>query len=437
MPISKRPRSSRHLRQAGLAAACLGLAVAAAFTGAGAVSAPAARADTPAAVEFPAFVPSGPGYQAGLDAEVSFWNDTRLAEAGLDANPADAANSTDGDGIDAVAPPDGWDNLSSPWTGGGEIAMASGKLFMEQFAPDNSGGGTTYYSTCSATVADSANQSVILTAGHCITENWAIETGPGWQDYSENAVFIPAFNGASLPRPPAGTEIGVNDTSGPMPDASIAPYGVWGVTREWITSSWESQANDLGGDDMAAMIVANPDNPEPIQQVTGGEPVSFTAPQAGADDLFGYPTDYGLDYYLPPLVNGVPTLAPGTAGTYGAPYGLQRVFDGRTLMESQGQAAAGWEDYDFLPAAISAGSSGGGWFQDFDPATGIGTLVGVTSHASDDTGGVTGIASAAVWDILTGGNPANALTQPWITATHLGDEEQAAYDAAQSATFQS
>jgi hypothetical protein len=424
--------------------ACLGLAVAAALAGPGAVSSPAARADTPASVEFPAFVPSGPGYQAGLNAEVSFWNDTRLAEAGLDANPADTSNGTDGQGVDAVAPPDGWDNLSSPWAGGGEIAKASGKLFMEQFAPDNSGGGTTYYSTCSATVVDSANQSVILAAGHCITENWGlapVATGPGVQDYSENAVFIPAFNGARLPRPPAGTEIGVNDTSGPMPDTSIAPYGVWGVTQEWITSSWNTQANNFSGDDMAALTVANPGNPNPIQQVTGGEPVSFTAPQAAADDLFGYPTDYGLNYYLPPSLDGVPTLTPGTANSHGVPYGQQRVFDGRTLMESQGQAAAGCQDYDFMPAAISAGSSGGGWYQGFDAATGVGTLVGVTSHSSDDTGCLAGIEVTVLWDVLRGGNPSAALgaamTQPWVTATHLGAEEQAAYDAAQSATFQS
>ncbi|OPF84767.1 hypothetical protein VT50_0201840 [Streptomyces antioxidans] len=72
----------------------------------------------------------------------------------------------------------------APWTGGGLISTTAGKVFFQ-----NASGGTF---ACSATVANSDNKSVVLTAGHCTVD---AATGTGYRNW----VFIPGYNNGNRP----------------------------------------------------------------------------------------------------------------------------------------------------------------------------------------------------------------------------------------------
>ncbi|UFR06902.1 hypothetical protein KBP30_39565 [Streptomyces sp. Go40/10] len=338
-----------------------------------------ARADV-APFELRPLVPAGAGYQDRLRAEVDYWTLGKMADAGL--------NNED---VDATPPPGGWDDLSKPWPRGqGLVARTAGKLFMEYTDVDT---GAVSTSSCSGNVVTSANRSVVLTAAHCLRVHTPLDIGFG-NVVATNMVFVPGFDGTNLPRDPSGTS---------LPGRDIAPYGVWGVTRQWITHTWSQSADWLLGRDMAAVLVDNPDDPRPVGEVTGGQEVAFNQPQNRIDHIFGYPTINERNYYRP---GNVPTA-------------LQRTFDGRRLMVTRGTARSDPVYYnDVMAGAQSPGCSGGAVLQDFDPATGAGVQVGVFSRY-DDPAQIIGLLG---W-----------VQGPNMSATHLGTEEQAVYEAAQAA----
>ncbi|MGW4758742.1 trypsin-like serine peptidase [Streptomyces chartreusis] len=71
-----------------------------------------------------------------------------------------------------------------PWRGGGLIRRTSGKVFFQNAA------GATF--SCSATVANSSNKSVVLTAAHCVVDP---ATGNGYRKW----VFIPGYSHGGRP----------------------------------------------------------------------------------------------------------------------------------------------------------------------------------------------------------------------------------------------
>lgn len=342
-------------------------------------AAPPASAAVPA-FELRPLVPAGADYEKRLRAEVEYWTLDKMAAAGLNHENQDAA-----------PPPGGWDDLSKPWPRkAGLISRTAGKIFLETKDLDN---GAVAQSTCSGNVVTGANESTVLTAAHCVRVHTPF--GMGWGNtIVTNMVFVPGFNGANLPR---------HTTSTALPGKDIAPYGVWGVTREFFTNTWSQSADWLLGHDMAAILVDNPDEPRPIAQVTGAQRIAFDQPQNQQHHVFGYPTINERNYYRPGNV----------------PSGLQRMFDGRSLMMAQGASRADPVYYsDVMRGALSPGTSGGPLLAGFDPATGEGVQVGVFSRY-DDPGQIIGIIG---W-----------LQGPNLSSTHLGAEEQAVYDYAQSA----
>ncbi|WP_169888162.1 trypsin-like serine peptidase [Rhodococcus tukisamuensis] len=389
----------------------------------GSASTGSASTTSTAPYERPAMVAAGSGYAAELQDAVNYWTVDRLAIAGLsDDDISEAGGGINGQGSDVIVEPTaGGDALSATYTGSGLIRKTAGKLFLKR-----SKVGTTdyFWSSCSANVVESANQSVVLTAAHCFESNSANwDFGTELENVAtDRAVFIPGFNGAALARYVLGTPEG----SGALPGTDIAPYGVWGVTRQWITSEWRvdpSQFGDGPGHDMAAFLVDSPTDSRPIQQVTGGQQVGFNLPQGKVLTGFGYPADNTKSWYAPPFVNGVPTRT-GAANSHGVPSALQRSYDGRTLKVSSGQTTGITSKYlDVLPAAISPGASGGPWFEQYDPATGTGIQVGVTSHFVNPDGGL-----PVFETVITGGDSA----QPHMSAAHFTDQEKDVYDLAQA-----
>ncbi|WP_157963887.1 trypsin-like serine peptidase [Actinocorallia populi] len=310
--------------------------------------------------ELPRFVPAGSGFQAKLASEINYWTIEKLSasdNAGLNDDTVEYRT-------EATPPPGGWDQLSAPWTGGGSVSRTVGRLFVRMrgtLLGDHIAG------SCSANVVNAANKSTIVAAAHCFKVSSQLRGVPWGDDIAFEAVFIPGFNGASLVRDS-------HDQSLPGPD--IAPYGVWGVTRAFYLGSWESHDNWLNGGDVAMATVARPGDPTPIADVVGSQNIAFgvdTNPHHAYQ--FGYPVSNSNNWYWTKL-----TLAPEH---------LRRSYDGRTMMYAHGTT---YDDAQLLGyghdmlSAMAPGSSGGPWFIDFDPATGTGTQIAVTSRFTNEAG---------------------------------------------------
>ncbi|MFJ7073689.1 trypsin-like serine peptidase [Streptomyces sp. NPDC098781] len=119
------------------------------------------------------------------DQALKFWTAARLRAAeqvapapAPAAAPAPSSAPAD-DGPELSVPPvSALASSPKPWRGGGLIRRTSGKAFFQ-----NAAGATL---SCSATVTNSRNKSVVLTAAHCVVDP---ATGQGYRKW----VFIPGY----------------------------------------------------------------------------------------------------------------------------------------------------------------------------------------------------------------------------------------------------
>ena len=117
------------------------------------------------------------------------------------------------DGL-APPPPDG-----VPWTLGAEPVRNVGRLFLT--VPPAEEGGKERKAYCSAAVVDSANRSVVVTAGHCVH----LKSIPG--GWVKKLLFVPAYDkgvnrtGVTSPSPSASPPPGPSvRTTGPTSPSS-------------------------------------------------------------------------------------------------------------------------------------------------------------------------------------------------------------------------
>jgi V8-like Glu-specific endopeptidase len=138
------------------------------------------------------------------------------------------------------------------WTGGGQVAKTTGKLFFVE-------NGVRY--TCSGSAVSAGGVNMVLTAGHCV------HGGGSGQTFVSDWVFYPAYG--SNPANP--------------------PYGAWTATDLFTTSLWATSAS--GWNDDAGFAVVTNGAGGSLATVLGALPtVTFaaqapTTPQAA----FGYP----------------------------------------------------------------------------------------------------------------------------------------------------
>jgi hypothetical protein len=112
---------------------------------------------------------------------------------------------------------------------------------------------------CTASVVDSANRSVIMTAAHCIRSG----TGKGYE-------FAPAFHDGQ------------------------APYGMWRVTAAYAAPGWIRHFDNH--DDFAFLLVAPKrvsGHIERLQDVTGGNTLGTTPAPGTRAAAVGYPLGVG------------------------------------------------------------------------------------------------------------------------------------------------
>jgi V8-like Glu-specific endopeptidase len=158
---------------------------------------------------------------------------------------------------------------------------------------------------CTASVVDSPVRDLVITAAHCVSGRQ-----PG------RVAFVPGYH------------------------RSQEPYGRWAVTRIFLDAGWSSSGNP--DHDVAFLVVSQPGQRTPVQEVTGGEDLATGWGPAHLVQVIGYP-----DSRQRPITCTSRTRAFGAH---------QMEFD-----------CGGYPD----------GTSGGPFLARVQRATGLGTVIGV------------------------------------------------------------
>jgi V8-like Glu-specific endopeptidase len=142
---------------------------------------------------------------------------------------------------------------------------------------------------CTASVIDSPNGDLAITAAHCVTGN------PGTID------FVPGYDNGST------------------------PYGVWTVTNVYVDKAWSSSAS--ANDDFAILRIGQPGSSEPIEDETGAEQLVTGTPASHQQvQVIGYPngTDQPItcqNWLKEPMADQLEFDCGGyTDGTSGGPF---------------------------------------------------------------------------------------------------------------------
>jgi hypothetical protein len=196
-----------------------------------------------------------------------------------------------------------------------------GRLFSKR--PDGSDW------VCSATLVDSANRSVVWTAGHCV------HSGRGGAPHT-NFAFVPGYRPAAAGGP--------------------APFGIWPATYWGASQSWTIQGDashfrrDFGG-----VVLAKDGLGRTLTDVLGvAQHIAFGRKAPTKASVFGYPA-------LPP-------------------YDGESVFQcGPNRLGRAGRVGGTGPNPVGISCSQTAGTSGGPWLKGRDRATNVGTLVSVTS----------------------------------------------------------
>jgi V8-like Glu-specific endopeptidase len=105
---------------------------------------------------------------------------------------------------------------------------------------------------CTASVVDSPTGDLAVTAAHCMQ-----------RQVVGQVAFVPDYSPGHM------------------------PYGMWVVTRVIEDPQWQKSGN--ADDDFAFLVVAQVGNPDPVQNLTGGEKLGISAPAGRQITVAGYP----------------------------------------------------------------------------------------------------------------------------------------------------
>jgi V8-like Glu-specific endopeptidase len=250
---------------------------------------------------------------------VDYWTPARVRSA----IPADVMRDEAGRRVAAPAkgkPGGGTGSTTvtgASWNGGGAVLATTGKVLFTM-------GGSNYVCSGSVVADGVAGRALALTAGHCVYDEAANAFATNW-------MFVPAF-----------------DTSPTFTCASTV-YGCWTATALLSTTGWAN--GDFNYDAGFAVLGNGGKSNGPIDDVVGAQQIAFNTAHPTTVHAFGYPAD----------------------GTY---TGNDLVYCAGTDAKD---TAAGSTTYS-IACTLNGGSSGGPWFRDFNPTTGIGTLTSVNSY---------------------------------------------------------
>ncbi|WP_328953244.1 hypothetical protein [Kitasatospora purpeofusca] len=269
----------------------------------------------------------------------AYWTPDRMRLAGALVPEITPVPEDDRTPDDPRPLPAGTPDPGAVWTHGGAVDRSVGRLFFT-FSDG-------YDGSCTATVVTATNRSTVVTAAHCLRGVGSPTADDTWR---HNLYFVPGYRN--------GTK----------------PLGGFSVRSMATSSHWDADPGGTGSDAVAAaghdtgMLVVNRSaDGRRVAEVTGSQRIAFTRPVEGEFvDTFGYPKDRLND----------------PAAKYA----------GSRMIHCAGPARPG-------PAApllwgetcdMSHGASGGPHFTGFDPRTGTGTVVGVTTTTEELAGGSAG-----------------------------------------------
>ena len=103
---------------------------------------------------------------------------------------------------------------------------------------------------CTASVVNSPNGDLVITAAHCVSG-------------TSGVVFVPGYDGGA------------------------PPYGVWTVTKVYSDQAWTSSSDP--DDDVAFLQVSQPGSIVPIEDVTGADQLETDTSAQQQVEVIGYP----------------------------------------------------------------------------------------------------------------------------------------------------
>ncbi|GHH76762.1 peptidase [Streptomyces sulfonofaciens] len=241
-----------------------------------------------------------------------------------------AALTTPALGNPPAGGPDG-----APWTTDNALPRTTGRLFFTDHGEDAS---------CTATVVHSANRSTVVTAAHCVDNTDLLGDDNQWVT---NEMFVPGYHDGQ------------------------APYGRFVGRTAVADATWLANDQQHGETYDAydqAFVAVNPNERGQLLETAVGaaQRIGFDRPGDVPSFSFGYPRASA-----DPAREGLPE------------------YTGERLAYCQGRAREypGTPDWpeppgQFGPPCImGGGSSGGPRMTGFDPATGMGTVVGDNTQA--------------------------------------------------------
>ncbi|GIM96722.1 trypsin-like serine peptidase [Paractinoplanes toevensis] len=260
-----------------------------------------------------------------------YWTPDRMRLAGALVPEITPIPPDDHTPDDHVVLPARVPDTGSVWTHGTEVAATVGRLFFT-FSDG-------YDGSCSATSVEAANRSTIVTAAHCFRGTGDPADPDTW---NHNVYFVPGYRN--------GTK----------------PYGGFSIRTMFTSAPWDTGTDSadvaVAGFD-AAVATVNPRRADGrrLADAVGAQRIAFRAPATGEFvHAFGYPhVQSGTRWLGARMVHcaGPVRSGPQAPLLYG------------------------------MPCEMAHGASGGPHFAAFDPATGRGTVVGVTTTGSDLAGG--------------------------------------------------
>lgn len=261
------------------------------------------------------------------DAVVEFWTKERVARA----KPRDfVIDPVTGRSMSPAKRPVTTDVVGASWSGGGEVAATTGRVFFSM--------GESYY-LCSGSVVEdtTADRSIVLTAAHCAydEENLA---------FAENWMFVPAYD--AMPAVPT--------TDGSFCDGTS--YGCWTADALVVPDGYATAGafNDQAvvHDYAYAAVGTGGRDDVHLDATVGAQAIRFDGATAGADTwLFGFPAAQRYK---------------GNDLTYcRGPLGFDRYVDDQTYR---------------VTCNMTGGASGGPWFAPFSAGDGAGSVVSVNSY---------------------------------------------------------
>ncbi|GAA4626444.1 hypothetical protein GCM10023196_034720 [Actinoallomurus vinaceus] len=202
-------------------------------------------------------------------------------------------------------------STGAAWVSGGKVAQTAGRVFFTYQG---------HPASCSGDAVTSANQSTVITAGHCVRLDGAWHTD--W-------VFVPGYHDGQ------------------------APYGKWTAVRTLTTAQWEAR-EDLDYDVGVATVA--PLNGRRLTSVVGGQGIAFNQSRHRPMHAFGYPAEAPYDGSKLTYCSGTPKDDPGkthdlgltcnmTSGSSGGPWFLS--FDEKTGVGTQ--TSVNSFKYDAMP----------------------------------------------------------------------------------------